>query len=89
MSQSERQAQARPADNRVKELRASAHLMTLETGTFCLVNGSTKSAEDIVSGVRVSVTDPADPNVTVSAFCWLTGGGSGDGSKIQVSYKKL
>ena len=85
MSQSERQPQARPSDNRVQELRASAHLMTLETGTFCLVNGSNKAADGIVSGVRVSVTDPADPNVTISSFRpdgWLTGGG--DSALIRV-----
>jgi hypothetical protein len=85
MSKSERQTQARPADNRVQELRASAHLMTLDTGTFCLVNGSTKLAEDIISGVRVSVTDPADPNVTIAGFRsdgWLTGGG--DSALIRV-----
>ena len=61
MSQSERQSQVRPADNRVQELRASAHLMTLETGTFCLVNGSGKPADDMISGVRVSVTGPERP----------------------------
>ena len=85
MSQSERQVQARPADNRVQELRASAHLMTLETGIFCLVNGSSKPAEDIISGVRVSVTNPADANVTVTSFRsdgWLTGGG--DAALIRV-----
>jgi hypothetical protein len=85
MSQSERQLQARPADNRVQELRASAHLMTLDTGTFCLVNGSSKPAEDLISGVRVSVTNPADPNVTVASFRpdgWLTGGG--DAALIRV-----
>jgi hypothetical protein len=85
MSQSERQTQARPVDNRVQELRASAHLMTLETGTFCLVNGSGKSVEDVISGVRVSVTDPSDPNVTVAGFRpdgWLTGGG--DSALIRV-----
>jgi hypothetical protein len=85
MSQSERQAQARLPDNRVQELRASAHLMTLETGTFCLVNGSVKPAVDTLSGVRVSVTDPTDPNVTVACFRpdgWLTGGG--DSALIRV-----
>ena len=85
MSQSERQVQGRPADNQVQELRASAHLMTLEAGTFCLVNGSTKPAEEIVSGVRVSVTDPDDPNVTVVTFRpdgWLAGGG--DAALIRV-----
>jgi Clostridial hydrophobic W len=85
MSQSERQIQARPAENRVQELRASAHLMTLDTGTFCLVNGSNKLADDAISGVRVSVTDPTDPNVTVVSFRsdgWLTGGG--DSALIRV-----
>ncbi len=84
MSQSERQVQARP-DNRVQELRASAHLMTLDAGTFCLVNGSGSSADDVISGVRVSVTDPADGNVTVASFRsdgWLTGGG--DAALIRV-----
>jgi hypothetical protein len=85
MSQSERQIQAKPAENRVQELRASAHLMTLDTGTFCLVNGSNKLADDAISGVRVSVTDPTDPNVTVVSFRpdgWLAGGG--DSALIRV-----
>ena len=85
MSQSDRQVQARTTDNRVHELRASAHLMTLDTGTFCLVNGSGKPDADLVSGVRVSVTDPSDPNVTVVSFRpdgWLTGGG--DSALIRV-----
>jgi hypothetical protein len=59
--------------------------MTLDTGTFCLVNGSAKAADDLFSGVRVSVTDPADPNVTVTSFRqdgWLTGGG--DAALIRV-----
>jgi hypothetical protein len=78
MSQSERQTQARPAENRVQELRASAHLMTLDTGVFCLVNGSGMPADDLISGVRVSVTDPTDTNVTISGFRpdgWVAGGG--------------
>jgi hypothetical protein len=85
MSQSERQGQIRPTDNRVQELRASAHLMTLEAGTFCLVNGSGRPVDDMISGVRVSVTDPANPNVTVASFRpdgWLTGGG--DAALIRV-----
>ena len=85
MSQSERQIPARPAENRVQELRASAHLMTLDAGTFCLVNGSGKIADDAISGVRVSVTDPTDPNVTVVSFRsdgWLAGGG--DSALIRV-----
>ncbi len=85
MSQSERQIQARPPETRVQELRASAHLMTLETGTFCLVNGSAKPADGMITGVRVSVTDPTDPNVTVASFRpdgWITGGG--DSALIRV-----
>ncbi len=85
MSQSERQIQSPAADNRVQELRASAHLMSLETGTFCLVNGSAKPADDLISGVRVSVTDPTDTNVTVASFRpdgWLSGGG--DSALIRV-----
>jgi Clostridial hydrophobic W len=85
MSQSERQIQGPPADTRVQELRASAHLMTLETGTFCLVNGSGKPADGLIAGVRVSVTDPSDPNVTVASFRpdgWLTAGG--DAALIRV-----
>jgi hypothetical protein len=85
MSQSERQVQSRATDNRVQELRASAHLMTLDAGTFCLVNGSGRPVDDVISGVRVSVTDPADANVTVASFRsdgWLTGGG--DAALIRV-----
>ena len=85
MSQSERQTQARASDTRVQELRASAHLMTLETGTFCLVNGSAKAAGDVISGVRVSVTDPDNPNVTIVSFRpdgWLTG--DGDSALIRI-----
>jgi len=85
MSQSDRQTQTRPADHRVQELRASAHLMTLEAGIFCLVNGSLNAADDTISGVRVSVTDPLDSNVTIASFRadgWLTGGG--DSALIRV-----
>jgi hypothetical protein len=85
MSQSEKQASARTQENRVQELRASAHLMTLETGIFCLVNGSGKGADGQIAGVRVSATDPADSNVTIATFRpdgWLTGGG--DSALIRV-----
>ncbi|HTI02810.1 MAG TPA: hypothetical protein VL752_17820 [Acidisoma sp.] len=85
MSQSERQASARPQENRVQELRASAHLMTLETGIFCLVNGSGKGADGQITGVRVSATDPADSNVAIATFRpdgWLTG--AGDSALIRV-----
>lgn len=85
MSPSEKQASARAQENRVQELRASAHLMTLDTGIFCLVNGSAKGADSQISGVRVSATDPADSNVTIATFRpdgWLTGGG--DSALIRV-----
>ena len=85
MSQSERQVSARSPDNRVQELRASAHLMTLDTGTFCVVNGSAKAADDLISGVRVSVTDPTDSNVAIASFRsdgWLAG--AGDSALIRV-----
>jgi len=59
--------------------------MTLDTGIFCLVNGSGKPADDIISGVRVSVTNPSDPNITVASFRpdgWLSSGG--DSALIRV-----
>jgi hypothetical protein len=85
MSQSERQVAAQPGDSRVQELRASAHLMTFETGTFCLVNGSGKPGREGISGVRVSTTEPTDPNVSIASFRpdgWLSGGG--DSALIRV-----
>lgn len=85
MSQSERQVPARNQENRVQELRASAHLMTLETGIFCLVNGSGKAADSQVAGVRVSNLEPGDSNVTIATFRadgWITGGG--DSALIRV-----
>lgn len=85
MSQSERQASARSQENRVQELRASAHLMSLDSGIFCLVNGSQYGADDPLSGVRVSATDPGDPNITIATFRadgWITGGG--DSALIRV-----
>jgi hypothetical protein len=85
MSQSERQVAAQPSDSRVQELRASAHLMTFDTGTFCLVNGSTKPSGDVIAGVRVSSTEPTDPNVSIASFRpdgWL--GGGGDSALIRV-----
>jgi hypothetical protein len=85
MSQSERQVAAQPSDSRVHELRASAHLMTLDAGTFCLVNGSGKPGRDVISGVRVSATEPTDPNVSIASFRpdgWLNGGG--DSALIRV-----
>lgn len=85
MSQSERQAAARPQENRVQELRASAHLMSLDTGIFCLVNGSSYGGDNRLSGVRVSATDPGDPNISIATFRpdgWL--GGQGDSALIRV-----
>ncbi|GAB0119344.1 hypothetical protein [Acidisoma sp. 7E03] len=85
MSQSERHASARSQENRVQELRASAHLMSLDTGVFCLVNGSSYGADSHLSGVRVSATDPTDSNVTIATFRadgWLSGGG--DAALIRV-----
>jgi hypothetical protein len=52
--------------------------MTLDSGVFCLVNGSPKPANAQLSGVRVSSLDPADPAVSISTFRpdgWLSGGG--------------
>jgi hypothetical protein len=59
--------------------------MTLDTGTFCLVNGSGKLGRDVIAGVRVSVTEPTDPNVSIASFRpdgWL--GGGGDSALIRV-----
>ena len=85
MSQSKLQSPPPPADRRIQALRASAHLMTLETGTFCLVNGSSRPAEGVIFGVRVSAIDPADPNVAIAALRpdgWLAG--DGDSAMIRV-----
>jgi hypothetical protein len=59
--------------------------MTFDTGTFCLVNGSAKQGQDVIAGVRVSTTEPTDPNVTIASFRpdgWLSGGG--DSALIRV-----
>lgn len=86
MSQSDRQSPARAADNRVQELRASAHLMTLDTGIFCLVHGSPTPADTQLTGVRVSAVDPTDDAISIATFRsdgWLSGGG--DSALIRVS----
>lgn len=78
MSQPERQVSAPSSDGRVQELRASAHLMHLDQGVFCVVNVSPIPAEPTLAGVRVSSVDPADPNISVVGFRpdgWLSGGG--------------
>ena len=78
MSQPERQVPAPSSDGRVEELRASAHLMHLDEGVFCVVNVSPKQAEPTLAGVRVSPVDPADPNISVVGFRpdgWLSAGG--------------
>lgn len=85
MSQSEQHVSGRAPDHRVQELRASASLMTLEAGIFCLVNGSPRTAHDHMSGARVSAVDPADPNLTIVTFRsdgWISGGG--DAALIRV-----
>ncbi|MCB8874029.1 hypothetical protein [Acidisoma silvae] len=85
MSQSDRQSPAPAADNRVQEIRASAHLMSLDSGVFCLVNGSPKSADSPLTGVRVSAVDPNDSDISIVTFRpdgWLTGGG--DSALIRV-----
>lgn len=86
MSQSDRQSPHQAADNRVQELRASAHLMTLDTGIFCLVHGSPKPADPHLTGVRVSAVDPTDEAISIATFRsdgWLTGGG--DSALIRVT----
>ncbi|MCB8878979.1 hypothetical protein ACELLULO517_01945 [Acidisoma cellulosilytica] len=85
MSQTDRQSPARAAENRVQELRASAHLMTLDSGVFCLVHGSPKPADQQLTGVRVSAIDPTDSTISIATFRpdgWLTGGG--DSALIRV-----
>jgi Clostridial hydrophobic W len=85
MSQAERKLPAPPVDARVQELKSSAHLMTLETGIYCLVNGSILPKDTAISGVRVSPTDPTDLNVSITSFRsdgWLNG--AGDAALIKV-----
>jgi hypothetical protein len=75
-------AAARAAGKRVTELRASAHLMTLETGVFCIFQppGSPPAAADSgLPGIRLSL--PPGPaghpdSVAISTFRadgWLNG----------------
>ncbi|GAB0112522.1 hypothetical protein [Acidisoma sp. C75] len=78
MSQSDRPVPAPSSESRVQEMRASAHLMSLDTGVFCIVNASPKPADGALSGVRISTIDPADRNVSVATFRpdgWVPGGG--------------
>jgi hypothetical protein len=72
------------APNRVAELRVSAHLMTLDTGLFCIVVGGQPSAlHNGLPGVRLS--PPPGPtgrpqSVSISTFRndgWLSGGEAG------------
>src|ERR1700710_2992336 len=85
MSQAERQVPSRTGEDRIQEIKASAHLMTLETGLFCLVNGSAPPPTGILAGVRVSSVDPNDPRVTIRGFRtdgWLNG--AGDSALIRI-----
>ena len=78
-------APPRTADNRVTELRASAHLMTLETGMFCVFQppGSPMASDDSgLPGIRLSLPPGRAGNpdaVTISTFNadgWMGGRGS-------------
>jgi hypothetical protein len=85
MSQAERQVPSRTAEDRIQEIKASAHLMTLDTGLFCLVNGSTPPPHGVLAGVRISAVDPADRRVAITGFRsdgWLDG--AGDSALIRI-----
>jgi hypothetical protein len=84
MSQAEKQSPPQTGDSRVEELRSSAHLMMLETGIYCLVNGSPLPTAGL-AGVRVSTIDPTDSNIAITSFRsdgWLSG--TGDAALIRV-----
>ena len=86
MSQPDQQSPTRAPENRVQELRASAHLMTLDSGVFCLVHGSPRPADQQLTGVRVSAVDPTDTTISIATFRpdgWLSGGG--DSALIRVT----
>jgi hypothetical protein len=58
--------------------------MTLETGIYCLVNSSQHPPAGL-AGVRVSIVDPTDRNITMTSFRadgWLSG--TGDAALIKV-----
>jgi hypothetical protein len=72
-----------PAQNVIAELKVSGHLMTLDTGLFCIVQVPSRSADPNTGlpGVRISL--PPGPiskpdSVSISTFKsdgWLNGGG--------------
>ena len=79
---------------RVTELRVSGHLMTLETGLFCILNqpapsSAVPAAASGLPGVRISLppgADPRNPRVFVSGFRedgWLSS--AGDAALVRVS----
>lgn len=83
-------AAEKPANKIVTELRVSAHLMTLDTGLFCIVCNPSKAADPVsgLPGVRVSLgPGPAGrpEQVTICAFRddgWMTP--FGDASLVRI-----
>jgi hypothetical protein len=73
-------AAEKPANKIVNELRVSAHLMTLDTGLFCIVSSPSKAADAVAGlpGVRVTLSPgPAGrpEAVTICGFRddgWMT-----------------
>ena len=83
-------AAEKPASKLVNELRVSAHLMTLDTGLFCIVCSPSKAADGMTGlpGVRVSL--PPGPAgrpeaISISTFRedgWMTP--FGDASLVRI-----
>ncbi len=83
-------AAEKPATKIVNELRVSAHLMTLDTGLFCIVSAPSKAADGVTGlpGVRVTLAPgPAGrpEMVTICTFRddgWMTP--FGDASLVRI-----
>jgi hypothetical protein len=79
-----------PAQKIITELKVSAHLMTLDTGLFCIVQAPARAADAVTGlpGVRVSLppgTGSRPDAVTISTFRpdgWLVG--AGDAALVRV-----
>ena len=83
-------SQQLPAPGHIDELRVTAHMMTLDTGLYCIVSRPVAGSDPIAGlpGVRITVAPGAAsrPNaVTVRGFRedgWLNG--TGDATLVQV-----
>jgi hypothetical protein len=89
MAEAERAAGKGGAEKRLTELRVTAHLMSLDTGLFCIVQSPSPAASDGLPGLRITLppgSPPVADAVTIRGFRddgWLSG--QGDAVLVRVA----